>query len=158
MKGFADVSHLPVLCQESVDALNVQDGGCYVDGTFGLGGYSREILSRAKCSLVSFDRDPFSVTQADCLIAKYRGRFSIIHGCFGDMDDLLSDVGIASVDSIVLDLGVSSPQLDDPDRGFSFRFDGPLDIAIRLFRAVDPFSWCDIHSRRALDSPSHGCH
>jgi 16S rRNA (cytosine1402-N4)-methyltransferase len=128
MEGFADVLHLPVLCQESIDALNIQDGGRYVDGTFGLGGYSREILSRAKCSLVSFDRDPFAVTQAGCLIEKYGTRFSIMHGCFGDMDDLLSSVGIHAVDSIVLDLGVSSPQLDDPDRGFSFRFDGPLDM------------------------------
>ena len=124
----AEAVHLPVLCKESIDALNIRDGGCYIDGTFGAGGYSLEILSRAKCQLFSLDRDPIAIEKAEYLIRKFGDRFSISQGCFGDMEVLLSSVGIGSVDAIVLDLGVSSPQIDNPDRGFSFKSDGPLDM------------------------------
>ena len=124
----AEAVHLPVLCKESIDALNIRDGGCYIDGTFGAGGYSLEILSRAKCQLFSLDRDPIAIEKAEYLIRDFGDRFSISQGCFGDMEVLLSSVGIGSVDAIVLDLGVSSPQIDNPDRGFSFKSDGPLDM------------------------------
>ena len=124
----AESAHLPVLCKESIDALNIRDGGCYIDGTFGAGGYSLEILSRAKCQLFSLDRDPIAIEKAEYLTREFGDRFSISQGCFGDMEVLLSSVGIGSVDAIVLDLGVSSPQIDNPDRGFSFKSDGPLDM------------------------------
>ena len=128
MEVLAEAVHLPVLCKESIDALNIRDGGCYIDGTFGAGGYSLEILSRAKCQLFSLDRDPIAIEKAEYLIREFGDRFSISQGCFGDMEVLLSNVGIGSVDAIVLDLGVSSPQIDNPDRGFSFKSDGPLDM------------------------------
>ena len=124
----AESAHLPVLCKESIDALNIRDGGCYVDGTFGAGGYSLEILSRAKCQLFSLDRDPAAIDRADYLAREFGDRFSISQGCFGEMEVLLSSLGIDSVDAVVLDLGVSSPQIDNPERGFSFKFDGPLDM------------------------------
>lgn len=124
----AESAHLPVLCKESIDALNIRDGGCYVDGTFGAGGYSLEILSRAKCQLFSLDRDPAAIDRADYLVREFGDRFSISQGCFGEMEVLLSSLGIDSVDAVVLDLGVSSPQIDNPERGFSFKFDGPLDM------------------------------
>ena len=90
----AEAVHLPVLCKESIDALNIRDGGCYIDGTFGAGGYSLEILSRAKCQLFSLDRDPIAIEKAEYLIRKFGDRFSISQGCFGDMEVLLSSVGI----------------------------------------------------------------
>ena len=124
----AESAHLPVLCKESIDALNIRDGGCYVDGTFGAGGYSLEILSRAKCQLFSLDRDPAAIDRADHLVREFGDRFSISQGCFGEMEVLLSSLGIDSVDAVVLDLGVSSPQIDNPERGFSFKIDGPLDM------------------------------
>ena len=128
MEVSAEAVHLPVLCKEAIDALNIRDGGCYIDGTFGAGGYSLEILSRAKCQLFSLDRDPIAIEKAEYLIRDFGDRFSISQGCFGDMEVLLSSVGIGSVDAIVLDLGVSSPQIDNPERGFSFKADGPLDM------------------------------
>ena len=132
MEVFAGTGHLPVLCQEAIDALNIREGGCYVDGTFGVGGYSSEILSRTDCRLFAFDRDPSAVVRAKNLTSSSGQNFSIIQGCFSGMDTMLLDLGISSVDAIVLDLGVSSPQIDDPERGFSFRFDGPLDMRMDL--------------------------
>jgi 16S rRNA (cytosine1402-N4)-methyltransferase len=132
MEVFAGAVHLPVLCQEAVDALNVREGGCYVDGTFGVGGYSSEILSRTDCRLFAFDRDPSAVMRAETLTSCFGKNFSIIQGCFGGMDKILFELGVSRVDAIVLDLGVSSPQIDDPERGFSFRFDGPLDMRMSL--------------------------
>ena len=82
----AEPAHLPVLCKESVDALNIRDGGCYVDGTFGAGGYSLEILSRAKCQLFSLDRDPVAIDRANHLVQEFGDRFSISQGCFGEME------------------------------------------------------------------------
>ncbi|MBH69232.1 MAG: 16S rRNA (cytosine(1402)-N(4))-methyltransferase [Rhodospirillaceae bacterium] len=121
-------NHLPVLCEEAIDHLNIRDGGCYVDGTFGAGGYSINILTRAKCRLFAIDRDPAAIVVANKLSTRYGQSFVAIQGCFGSMDSLLSGHGVEQVDAVVLDLGISSNQLDDPVRGFSFRFDGPLDM------------------------------
>jgi 16S rRNA (cytosine1402-N4)-methyltransferase len=132
MEVFTDAGHLPVLCQEAVDALNIRRGGCYVDGTFGVGGYSSEILARNDCRLFAFDRDPSAVMRAQDLTRCFGKKFSIIQGCFGGMEAMLLELGIRKVDGIVLDLGVSSPQIDDPKRGFSFRYDGPLDMRMGL--------------------------
>jgi 16S rRNA (cytosine1402-N4)-methyltransferase len=116
--------HIPVLLNEVVTALSPQAGEVMVDGTFGAGGYSRALLQAADCAVIAIDRDPDTKTHADGLSAEYGSRFSYISGCFGDMQDLLA----APVDGVTLDLGVSSMQLDEAARGFSFMRDGPLDM------------------------------
>lgn len=120
--------HLPVLCREAVDALNIKVGGHYVDGTFGAGGYTRAILQAATCRVFAIDRDPAAIARGGALAEKHGDNLTLIEGCFGDMDDLIQAKGTDRVDGVALDLGVSSPQIDDPERGFSFRFDGPLDM------------------------------
>ncbi|MBB6249845.1 16S rRNA (cytosine(1402)-N(4))-methyltransferase RsmH [Nitrospirillum iridis] len=124
--------HIPVLLAEVLDALAVRAGGVYVDGTFGAGGYSRAILEAADCQVVGIDRDPAAIQRAAPLLARFPGRLRIIEGRFGDMAELLAANGIGPVDGVALDIGVSSPQIDDPSRGFSFRFDGPLDMRMSL--------------------------
>lgn len=117
--------HIPVLLQEVIDNLSCQDGGVFIDGTFGAGGYSRAILKACpKNRVIGFDRDPSAMAAGLGMEADFNGRFSFIHDCFSNMASHIDE----PVDGIVLDLGVSSMQIDQPDRGFSFRFDGPLDM------------------------------
>jgi 16S rRNA (cytosine1402-N4)-methyltransferase len=127
----AALQHAPVLPHEAIDALCTRVDGIYVDGTFGRGGHARRLLERLgpRGRLVALDRDPDAVAAAHADPA-LRGdaRFSIHHTTFAQMRALLASLGIAHVDGVLLDLGVSSPQLDDPARGFSFRADGPLDM------------------------------
>jgi 16S rRNA (cytosine1402-N4)-methyltransferase len=120
--------HQPVLLTEVVTALSPRDGAIYVDGTFGAGGYSRALLEAANCTVFAIDRDPDAVNGAKPLLERYAGRLHILQGRFGDMADLLSRQGISAVQGVTLDLGVSSMQLDQAQRGFSFRFAGPLDM------------------------------
>lgn len=120
--------HIPVLLNEIVHDMAVRDGETVVDGTFGAGGYARALLDSAAISLFAIDRDPAAHDRARPLIAAYAPRLTLLNGCFGDMEALLATRGITKVDAIVLDIGVSSPQIDNPERGFSFRFDGPLDM------------------------------
>jgi 16S rRNA (cytosine1402-N4)-methyltransferase len=125
--------HLPVLLTEVVDALAVGDGGVYVDGTFGAGGYSQAVLAAADCRVFGIDRDPDAVARGRALAERHAGRFAILEGRFGDMDALLHTRGVDRVDGVALDIGVSSMQLDEAERGFSFAKDGPLDM--RMERA-----------------------
>jgi 16S rRNA (cytosine1402-N4)-methyltransferase len=120
--------HVPVLLQETLAALAPRDGGLYVDGTFGAGGYSAAILGAAACRVYGIDRDPDAIAGGEALRRRYDGRLDLIAGRFGAMDDLLAARGVGRVDGVTLDLGVSSMQLDRAERGFSFRFDGPLDM------------------------------
>ncbi|GEO40198.1 ribosomal RNA small subunit methyltransferase H [Skermanella aerolata] len=120
--------HIPVLLAEVVAALAPRDGGVYVDGTFGRGGYARAILSAADCTVLGIDRDPSAIAAGAEMAREFDGRLTMIEGAFGSMDALLGEAGIGQVDGVTLDLGVSSPQIDDPARGFSFRADGPLDM------------------------------
>ena len=122
------LAHAPVLLNEAVAALAPRDGGLYVDGTFGGGGYSRALLDAAPCRVVAIDRDPEAVARGGDLTREFAGRLTVVEGRFGEMDAILAGLGISTVSGIALDLGVSSPQLDDPARGFSFRADGPLDM------------------------------
>jgi 16S rRNA (cytosine1402-N4)-methyltransferase len=118
--------HIPVLLREVVDALAVQDGATYVDGTFGAGGYTRAILAAAAaCKVIAIDRDPDAIENGRALAEASHGRLELLRGRFGDLATLL---GPRRVDGVTLDLGVSSMQLDQAQRGFSFRFDGPLDM------------------------------
>jgi 16S rRNA (cytosine1402-N4)-methyltransferase len=120
--------HEPVMIDEVLAALQPRDGGRYVDGTFGAGGYTTAILEAADCRVWAIDRDPDAVANATALADKYAGRLTVIEGRFGDMADILARQGIDAVDGVALDLGVSSMQIDDAARGFSFRNDGPLDM------------------------------
>ncbi len=122
------MSHIPVLLEEISDYLAPRDGGVYLDGTFGGGGYATRILQAAQCTLWAIDRDPAAIARGAELAQRFAGRLHMLHGDFGDMVSLLAEHGIAALDGVVLDLGVSSYQIDDPMRGFSFRFDGPLDM------------------------------
>jgi len=121
-------AHYPVMLPEMLDWLAPKQGGIYVDGTFGAGGYTRAILSAADCRVFSIDRDPSTERFADELKQSFPDRFVWLLGNFGDMCELLAAQGVAQVDGVVLDLGVSSMQIDEASRGFSFRFDGPLDM------------------------------
>ena len=117
--------HIPVLLTPVLDTLLNEKGGVYIDGTFGAGGYTRAILNaNPNNRVVGFDRDPNAVETAQKTVQGFEGRFRFVHDCFGNMAQHVTE----QVDGIVLDIGVSSMQIDEPERGFSFRFDGPLDM------------------------------
>jgi 16S rRNA (cytosine1402-N4)-methyltransferase len=120
--------HVPVMLSEVVGLLSPHAGGVYLDGTFGGGGYAAAFLEAAPCTVWAIDRDPEAIARGAGLAARYPGRLHLMHGRFGEMLDLLARHGVTALDGIVLDLGMSSFQLDDPARGFSFRSDGPLDM------------------------------
>jgi 16S rRNA (cytosine1402-N4)-methyltransferase len=121
------VAHRPVLLDQALAALHLRDGGLYVDATFGGGGYSRAMLAAARCRVIAFDRDPDAMGRAHALLGD-RPEFAIVHEPFGSMRQRLAALGVVLVDGIVFDLGVSSYQLDDGARGFSFQVDGALDM------------------------------
>lgn len=125
--SYERLSHTPVMLQEVLHYLEPREGGVYVDGTFGAGGYSSAILA-AKGKVFAIDRDPEIKVFADKLQAQHSSRFKLLEGNFAGMESLLADEHIEAVDGIVLDIGVSSMQLEAADRGFSFRLDGPLDM------------------------------
>ena len=121
--------HVPVMLAEVLAALIPQDGATYLDATFGGGGYARAILESAPgCTVFAIDRDPDAIARGAALAQRFAGRLHLIEGRFGDMLSLLRDRGITALDGVVMDLGVSSFQLDQAERGFSFRADGPLDM------------------------------
>ena len=120
--------HLPVMLREVIRYANPSDRDVCVDGTFGAGGYSCALLDQAGCSLWGIDRDPDAAPRAKSRMAPYGNRFQFVAGAFGDMEALLKARGVEAVDAIVLDIGVSSFQLDESARGFSFQSDGPLDM------------------------------
>ncbi|MDC0196452.1 16S rRNA (cytosine(1402)-N(4))-methyltransferase RsmH [Gammaproteobacteria bacterium] len=123
-----NLAHAPVMTQEVLSGLNLRNGGTYIDGTFGRGGYTRAILDSATTRVFGIDRDPNAITVGSELIDKYDGRLTLLQGRFGNISSIMAQQGINHVDGVMFDLGVSSPQIDDPDRGFSFRLDGPLDM------------------------------
>ncbi|MFG1477219.1 16S rRNA (cytosine(1402)-N(4))-methyltransferase RsmH [Xanthobacter sp. V4C-4] len=120
--------HLPVMLREVLAHLAPKDAGTYVDGTFGAGGYTRAILAAADCRVLAIDRDPTAIAGGQALIAASGGRLRLVQGRFSALDDLATAAGLAPLDGVVLDIGVSSMQLDQAERGFSFRRDGPLDM------------------------------
>jgi 16S rRNA (cytosine1402-N4)-methyltransferase len=128
MGAAAAGGHVPVMLAEVLTALAPRDGGIYLDGTFGGGGYAGAILEAAACTLWAIDRDPAAIARGAALAARFPDRLHLIEGNFADMLTLLAGHGVSALDGVVLDLGVSSYQIDDPARGFSFRGDGPLDM------------------------------
>jgi 16S rRNA (cytosine1402-N4)-methyltransferase len=116
------VSHIPVLLDETLDALNVRPDGLYLDGTFGAGGYTRALLERG-ARVVALDRDPSAIARGAGLLAEFPDRLRLVETRFGALDKVAGDL-----DGVALDIGVSSMQLDEAERGFSLRFDAPLDM------------------------------
>lgn len=133
-------AHVSVLLAEAVEALALRGDGVYVDATFGRGGHSRAILARLGTAgrLIAFDRDPAAIA-AGAVIAD--ARLTLVHAPFSALDAELARLGVGQVDGILLDLGVSSPQLDEPERGMSFRYDAPLDMRMDTSRGQTVAQW-----------------
>ncbi len=134
------LQHRTVLLDEAVDALVTRADGVYVDGTFGRGGHSRAVLGRLAEGgrLIAFDKDPLAIATAGQV---GDARFSIVHESFASLRDAMAERGVGRVSGILLDLGVSSPQIDDPERGFSFRANGPLDMRMDPTRGESAADW-----------------
>jgi 16S rRNA (cytosine1402-N4)-methyltransferase len=122
------IPHIPVMLSEVLDLLSPKDDACYVDGTFGAGGYSQGILKAANCRVHAFDQDPITVAAGKPMVEAFRRRLTIHRDRFSNMEAVLHEQGATTVDGVALDIGVSSMQLDDKQRGFSFLEDGPLDM------------------------------
>jgi 16S rRNA (cytosine1402-N4)-methyltransferase len=120
--------HIPVMLSEVLDALNPKDGEIIVDGTFGAGGYTEAILDAADCKVIAIDRDPEAFRLSRALVEAYPGRLVAVHARFSEMQEIAAHEAVGAVAGVVLDLGVSSMQLDQAERGFSFAKDGPLDM------------------------------
>ena len=141
-------AHTTVLLEEAVAALNIKNDGIYVDGTFGRGGHSRAVLAKLsrRGRLYAFDRDAAAL--AACSIEDKR--FELIHAPFASMQVEMQSRKVGAVDGVLLDLGVSSPQLDDPQRGFSFRFDGPLDMRMDTSRGINAEEWLNTADEKQI--------
>jgi len=120
--------HIPVLLKEALNALSIKDEEFYIDATFGLGGYTKAILEENNCKVLAIDCDPEAVIIAAQLKKDFKNRFFFINGKFSQITKFAESLGIVKVAGVVFDLGVSSPQLDQKNRGFSFRLEGPLDM------------------------------
>ena len=120
--------HIPVMLSEVIEALEPRDGKHFIDGTFGAGGYSRGLLESARCNVLAIDRDPGTAKFAKLLESDFPGRLKFVLGRYAEMREIAEREGLAAVDGVAVDLGVSSMQLDAPERGFSFSRDGPLDM------------------------------
>jgi 16S rRNA (cytosine1402-N4)-methyltransferase len=143
-------SHVSVLLREAVEALAVRPDGCYVDATFGRGGHSREILARLGEGgrLVALDRDPAAVAAGSGIAD---ARLTLVHAAFGGLAGVLDELGVDRVDGVLLDLGVSSPQLDTPERGMSFRFDAPLDMRMDTTQGETVADWLARAEQRDIE-------
>ena len=135
-----DAGHITVLLVEAVAALAIKPDGVYVDGTFGRGGHSRAILAQLgpHGRLIAFDRDPRAIAAGEAL---GDARLTLVHEPFSELASALADLGVEKVDGVLFDLGVSSPQLDEAERGFSFRFDAPLDMRMDTSRGETAADW-----------------
>ena len=147
-----ELQHRTVLLEEAVAALaidGVRSNGVYVDGTFGRGGHSRRILERlgAQGRLIAFDKDPQAIATARAIAD---ARFEIVHDSFATMAEALAARGVSQVDGILLDLGISSPQVDEAARGFSFRLDGPLDMRMDTTRGMSAAEWLASESEQTI--------
>jgi 16S rRNA (cytosine1402-N4)-methyltransferase len=148
-----EMLHRPVLLQEVIDNLQVDPSGVYVDGTFGRGGHTRALLSvlGADASVIGFDKDPQAILTGQALAAE-DGRFRIVHESFAEMGGFLQANGLSGkVAGILLDLGVSSPQLDDPARGFSFMNDGPLDMRMNNAAGESAAEWLNREEAKQIE-------
>jgi len=123
-----ELNHIPVLLDETIQNLNLTDNGTYVDATLGMGGYTEKILTLSNCKLVSIDRDPVAIKNATALKKRFGTRLQIVNGLFSNLDQILKELSISKINGITFDFGISSPQIDNPERGFSFRYNSALDM------------------------------
>lgn len=145
-------AHIPVLLKECIENLNIDPEGCYLDGTLGLGGHSFEIASRLNGGrLICIDRDESAIARAGKRLAPFGNKVTLIHGNFSDVAALLDSAGIASVDGMLFDLGVSSPQLDEAQRGFSYMNDAPLDMRMDTSRGITAYDVVNSWDKQSLD-------
>lgn len=144
--------HQSVLLPEALEGLRVRADGVYIDATLGGAGHTRALLEACGPDgrVYGVDRDPAALTRAGETLAAFGGRFQGLHGNFSDLERLAHEAGVASVDGILMDLGVSSDQLDTPERGFSFRFEGPLDMRMDPSRGVSAAEWLAAHSEEEI--------
>ena len=144
--------HITVLLHEAVDALAIRENGIYVDGTFGRGGHSRLILAKLgrEGRLVVFDKDPQAIAVAERL-AQQDARVSVVHDGFSAFNRALDDLGVDKIDGALFDLGISSPQIDEGSRGFSFRFDAPLDMRMDPTRGMSAAEWLAVADEKELN-------
>ena len=150
-----EYTHRTVLLDEAIDALEIRDArrdGIFVDGTFGRGGHSKKILGQlsAQGRLLAFDKDTQAVAVAEQFAAGDQ-RFSIVHDSFATMEEALSSFSVAQVDGVLMDLGLSSPQVDQAARGFSFRADGPLDMRMDTTRGMPASEWLATETQENLE-------
>jgi len=144
--------HLSVLLPEALEGLRVKAGGVYIDATLGGAGHTRALLEACAPDgrVYGVDRDPAALARAGETLADFGDRFRGLHGNFADVEALARDAGVASVDGVLMDLGVSSDQLDTPERGFSFRFEGPLDMRMDPTRGVSAAEWLAAHTEEEI--------
>jgi len=148
-----DSLHLPVMLAEALNALSLRPEGLYVDCTFGRGGHSREILRRLGSSgrLLAFDKDRSALDSNEAKELLEDPRFQLVHGSFSGLQEQAKRLGLeGKVDGVLMDLGVSSPQLDEPERGFSFMRDGPLDMRMDTSQGLTASEWLDAASENEL--------
>ncbi|MES2933799.1 MAG: 16S rRNA (cytosine(1402)-N(4))-methyltransferase RsmH, partial [Pseudomonadota bacterium] len=153
MQTVPELQHRTVLLDEAVEALAIAGdaaGGIYVDGTFGRGGHSRKILAQLgpEGRLIAFDKDPQAIANAQTIADP---RFEIVHDSFATLAEALAARGIAQIDGVLLDLGISSPQVDDAARGFSFRSDGPLDMRMDSTRGRSAAQWLAVETEQNIE-------
>lgn len=150
-----EFKHAPVLLNECIDGLNIKPNGIYVDGTLGRAGHSIEIVKRLDGGrLIAIDRDMTAIREAGERLREYEGKFTLVHGNFSEIKEIFTDLGITKVDGMLFDLGVSSPQLDDAKRGFSYMNDAPLDMRMdrdQSFSAWDIVNqWSESELKRII--------
>ncbi len=144
--------HVPVLLNETLDLLVVNPAGTYIDGTLGRGGHAIEILKRLSPEgrLIGLDRDAEAIKRTAETLKEFGEQAQRIHGNFSDMKELCKQIGVTEVDGVLLDLGVSSPQLDVAERGFSFGKDGPLDMRMDQTRGRSAADWVNEEDEETL--------
>ena len=146
----SEFHHVSVLLEECLDGLNIKPDGIYVDGTLGGAGHSSQIAKRLTTGrLIGIDRDPVALRAAGERLAPYADRVTLVHSNFCEISQVLEDLGIDGVDGILLDLGVSSPQLDDGSRGFSYMADAPLDMRMNNEDSLSASRWSIPGPRRS---------
>ena len=151
----AEPRHVSVLLQECIENLNIRPDGIYLDGTLGLGGHSYEIASRLTTGrLIGIDRDPSAIQRAGARLSPFADRVTLVHGNFSDAAQILDELGIPGADGMLFDLGVSSPQLDAAQRGFSYMQDAPLDMRMDSSAALTAYEvvngWSEDRLNRIL--------